>query len=281
MDIGTELRQAREARGITLAQLVVSTKISPQNLRAIERNAFDRLPGGLFTRGFLRAYAREVGLDPEEIVRQYISEHETPEPAVPGQLPGERRQTVDRRVSIADRPGSDLTASDIDNLDRRLQRSQLMGTAAIAVVGAVVYFMLAGETPRQDADAAAPGVRAPAAPASPAIGTAGGARTTSPSTTVGQRDGVHVEVQPKGPCWVGATSDGKPAVRRLMNVGERVMIDAREEAIVRIGDAGACALSVNGSPAVPVGTAGKPATLRITKDSSSDFAARGLRPPRP
>src|SRR5712671_6425587 len=106
MDIGTGLRQAREARGITLAQLVISTKISPQNLRAIERNAFDLLPGGLFTRGFLRAYAREVGLDPEEIVRQYISEQETHEPAAPGQLPGERRQTVDRRVSIADRPGS-------------------------------------------------------------------------------------------------------------------------------------------------------------------------------
>ena len=156
------------------------------------------------------AAAFERGGTAEEIVQQYSSEHETPEPVVAGQLSEERRQTVDRRGSTADRPGADLSASDIDDLDRRLQRRQLMGTAAIAVVGAVVYFMLTRETPRQDAAAPAAGVRAPTAPASSATGTAGGARTTSPSTTVGQRDGVHVADHSVVLDWLISHGPGKP-----------------------------------------------------------------------
>src|SRR5438876_624659 len=105
MEVGTQLRQARETRGIPLAQLNARTKISPRSLRAIERNEFDRLPGGVFTRGFLRAYAREVGLDPEEIVRQYVAEYETPDLSSAGQPETEehRREPIVRRRSAPDR----------------------------------------------------------------------------------------------------------------------------------------------------------------------------------
>ena len=83
MDIGADLRNARQARRLSIEQIARVTKISPSVLRAIDRNDFDSVPGGLFTRGFLRAYAREVGLDPEEIVQLYRTEFEQPEIAVP------------------------------------------------------------------------------------------------------------------------------------------------------------------------------------------------------
>src|SRR5437762_13790613 len=76
MDIGAELRNARKARKLSIEEIARVTKISPSVLRAIDRNDFDSVPGGLFTRGFLRAYAREVGLDPEEIVDLYRTEFE-------------------------------------------------------------------------------------------------------------------------------------------------------------------------------------------------------------
>ena len=70
-DFGLHLKQARERRGISLRQIAASTKISTGALEALERGDFSRLPGGIFSRAFVRAYADEVGLDPEETVRQY------------------------------------------------------------------------------------------------------------------------------------------------------------------------------------------------------------------
>ena len=70
-EFGLHLKQARERRGISLRQIASATKISSGALEALERGDFSRLPGGIFSRAFVRAYAVEVGLDPEETVRQY------------------------------------------------------------------------------------------------------------------------------------------------------------------------------------------------------------------
>jgi cytoskeletal protein RodZ len=71
-DFGGKLRQARERRGISLRQIATSTKIGVAALEALERNDISKLPGGIFSRGFVRSYAVEVGLDPEETVREFI-----------------------------------------------------------------------------------------------------------------------------------------------------------------------------------------------------------------
>ena len=83
MDVGTELREGSRAPRNVARRLAAATKISVANLQAMERGDFARLPGGVFTRGFLRAYAREVGLDPEETVQHYLSQFEPPQPAEP------------------------------------------------------------------------------------------------------------------------------------------------------------------------------------------------------
>src|SRR5688572_27176868 len=70
-EIGAELRRARLARKQSIEDVSRATKINPSFVRAIENEDFAKLPGGLFTRGFLRAYAREVGLAPEEMVERY------------------------------------------------------------------------------------------------------------------------------------------------------------------------------------------------------------------
>jgi cytoskeleton protein RodZ len=71
-DFGGKLRQARERRGVPLRQIATNTKISPAALDALERNDVSKLPGGIFTRAFIRAYALEVGLDPGETVREFL-----------------------------------------------------------------------------------------------------------------------------------------------------------------------------------------------------------------
>jgi hypothetical protein len=70
---GEKLRQQREQRGISLDTISTITKISPRMLRAIEEEHFDQLPGGVFSKGFVRAYARQVGLNEEEAVADYLT----------------------------------------------------------------------------------------------------------------------------------------------------------------------------------------------------------------
>src|SRR3954462_6432211 len=72
-DFGGKLRQARERRGISLRQIAASTKISIAALEALERNDMSRLPGGIFSRAFVRSYAVEVGLDPDSTTQESIA----------------------------------------------------------------------------------------------------------------------------------------------------------------------------------------------------------------
>jgi cytoskeleton protein RodZ len=68
---GENLRREREMRGVTLEEISAATKISVRFLQAIEHEDFDRLPGGVFTRSFIRTYARYLGLDEERVMAEY------------------------------------------------------------------------------------------------------------------------------------------------------------------------------------------------------------------
>jgi cytoskeleton protein RodZ len=76
--IGEQLRLAREERGIPLREICDQTRISVHYLEAIEANDYKRLPGGVFNRSFIKAYARCVGYDEREAIEgytRYLREH--------------------------------------------------------------------------------------------------------------------------------------------------------------------------------------------------------------
>lgn len=70
---GDKFRKAREKKSISLDDVSNVTKISSRMLQAIENERFDQLPGGVFNKGFIRAYARHVGLNDEEAVNEYLA----------------------------------------------------------------------------------------------------------------------------------------------------------------------------------------------------------------
>src|SRR5215831_710121 len=80
---GDRLKKEREQRGITLDDISLNTKIGTRLLRALEEEKFDQLPGGIFNKGFVRAYARHVGLDEEQTVADYMSAAGGPPPVEP------------------------------------------------------------------------------------------------------------------------------------------------------------------------------------------------------
>lgn len=71
-DFGTRLREAREQKGVSLRQIANATKISVRALEALEKNDIAQLPGGIFSRAFVRSYAVEAGLDPDATVEDFV-----------------------------------------------------------------------------------------------------------------------------------------------------------------------------------------------------------------
>ena len=71
-DFGGRMKRLREERGVALRDIAEATKVSVAALEALERNDISRLPGGIFSRGLVRAYADQIGADPEKAVREFI-----------------------------------------------------------------------------------------------------------------------------------------------------------------------------------------------------------------
>src|SRR4030081_3434794 len=69
--IGEKLRLARETRGIALRDISEQTRISMRYLEGIEADDYRRLPGGIFNRSFIRAYAKFIGYDEQEAIEEY------------------------------------------------------------------------------------------------------------------------------------------------------------------------------------------------------------------
>ncbi|HUK34368.1 MAG TPA: helix-turn-helix domain-containing protein [Vicinamibacterales bacterium] len=104
-NFGRKLREAREGRGLSLRQIANATKISVPTLEALERNDITRLPGGIFSRGVVRSYALEVGLDPETTIDEFMGQfpHDSVTAGHPTTTQIEDHESVesDRRMATA------------------------------------------------------------------------------------------------------------------------------------------------------------------------------------
>jgi len=112
--LGEELKHKREQRGITLAEIAEATRIGTRFLKAIETDNFSILPGGIFTRSFIRAYAKYVGMNEEDAIGLYIqqvagpaTEQQEQAQPVAAAAPKSKKQAspvVNRPTPITDQP---------------------------------------------------------------------------------------------------------------------------------------------------------------------------------
>ena len=72
-DFGERMKRLREQRGISLRDIADHTKLSVRTLEALERNDISLLPGGIYSRGLVRAYAEQIGADPETTVQEFVA----------------------------------------------------------------------------------------------------------------------------------------------------------------------------------------------------------------
>jgi transcriptional regulator with XRE-family HTH domain len=293
MNVGAELRGAREQRGISLDQLSRTTKISVATLRALERNKIDSLPGGIFVRGFLRAYAREVGLDVEETVKRYLAQFEPGSDDVAAAETDHALSKLTPLVHppIAPKPGVIFgNPKSFENQTRFLYTSRtasmrLLLVALALAIGFAGYIAFRGSpTPlvrRSLGGGGAPPsevtpkrptgehLLAPAAPPSIEAATSGLHDADAPAAR--EYDGVRIEIRTQAPCWIAATADGVSVAYRLMQAGERETIEARDEVVLTAGDSAAFTYLINDMPGRSLGGPGQVVTVRITTQNYREF----------
>ncbi len=73
LTLGEKLRQAREERGISVSEVADQTRISPLYIKLIEENDYRTLPGGIFNKGFVKSFAKFVGVDEQEALQEYAA----------------------------------------------------------------------------------------------------------------------------------------------------------------------------------------------------------------
>lgn len=272
-DPGAALRAAREARGLSLEEVARTTKITVAALRALEHNEIEKLPAPVFTRGFLKAYAREVGLDPDATADRYLSHVQ---PASP---------------SVEDDEGPRITREDVMRMDddnARILAAQQAGrfgwlVTIAAAIGLVAYVWSFNWRTAPDTRAPAPEESIVAAPDATR---AGGSGTGVPEAAAGAGEPaapvnaalplldstpLKIEFRPRGPCWLAANADGAPVVARLFQAGESELIEVSEELVLRVGDPATFVFSINGRAGRSLGRPGEPVNVRITKDNFREF----------
>jgi cytoskeletal protein RodZ len=124
-EFSERLKQARIAKGLSLHDIAATTKISIVVLESLERGDVSRVPGGIFSRSFVRAYAIEVGLDPDKTVSDFMADRERQEYAAA------------RAVNVPE-----VTADDRAFLERQRKAALVVRIVAIGLVIAIVVLLL-------------------------------------------------------------------------------------------------------------------------------------------
>lgn len=248
-DIGSRIKEARDQRGLTVRDIADTTKISPSALHAIERNDFARLPGGVYRRAYLRAFATEVGLDPDELTREYRTEFESEVEEDP--LPPRRAQWLDDVRPVH------LVLTVLLTVGFLVGGSVILKRAQVAPESSDERVTLAAVEADRQEDPVPTGTREATADVVFAANAA--------VSETGARS-LQLEIRFLRSCWVSASADGTRVIYRLMQPDERALVDARRMVTLRVGDAGAVDYSINGVTGRPLGSDGEAVTVRITGD---------------
>jgi cytoskeletal protein RodZ len=287
-EFGQRLRNAREARGGVLRDIAATTKISMAALEGLERGDASKLPGGIFSRAFVRAYAREVGLDGDATVRDFVEAFPDPvqplrdtprlnEPVRERRWPGWLQGAVAPLVLVA-AAGAGLSMMPWPAVERYLARVE----TPAAVSGALPTVSVA-DGPRV---APAEELQSPATPVDPAAlpavtptagrpGEGGAVPAAGLAETVVDAASapLRLSMEPTGTCWVRVVSDGSVVFAREMRAGEREVREADGELVLTVGNAAAFSYRINDVPGRPLGPAGKVVTIRIRRSNLSEFVA--------
>jgi cytoskeleton protein RodZ len=286
---GDRLRREREMRGISLDEIAKATKISNRSLRALEDEKFSQLPGGIFNKGFVRSYAKFLGIDEDQMVAEYV--------AASQELESARDQKLRNDLSKVDFRHDDEESREIS-----LEPKSQWGTVALIVIIAVaalggytVYQRKKAErTQVEQAKAAPPQLQSTAAPSAvipkgtvapvsnpaaiPSNTSAGSVQSPQPTPPAnpaqtpsqpapdpmdvksGQAEShvpgvgpIDVKIHANQDSWVSITVDGKTIMKGTLAADSEKAVRAKDQVVVVLGNVGGVEVSYNGKPVENLG----------------------------
>ena len=269
--IGKTLREAREAKGLTLAQVSDTTRISKAYLQAVEEDTYQKIPGEVFVKGVLRGYGNFLGLDGAKLVEQYkiLAQGMRPEEAASFKI----REATNVKITPTFKPNEDTPQSSKNSL--------LTGLVVLVVLLLAVcayYFMIVAKpagsvtapaTSVAPAAAAqtAPAPQAPAPkttdPAKPVAATAPvnpgqpavpGTAQPNPAAANPAPGTVAVNVECKGICWLQVFDGDKKIFEGTLGKGQTNTFTSKDKLRIVYGNIKDVAITVNGQAEVPLKT---------------------------
>jgi cytoskeletal protein RodZ len=240
VSIGDTLAEARRQSGLTITQVSQQTRIRETIVRGIERGDFSACGGDFYARGHIRSIAKVVGLDPDQLIREFDATHGAP-------------QAI--RAAEVFEPSTPIKLKE----GRRLNWSVAMIVALAAIIGFVVYHSVSGSHHSPPPSASShftppPTSHKPKPHPTP---------TTSASTATYRRELVVKMVVTYAPCWVEFTTypGGAYVTQETLQAGQTKTWTFKYAVNMQIGNPGAVVLTVNGHDHGSPGPVGNPITL--------------------
>jgi cytoskeletal protein RodZ len=282
--IGDTLRRERLRRNLDIVSIAAELKISTRFLEAIEAGDFGKLPGGIFTRSFIRQYATFLGLDGNELLAEMKRAAE-PDPPVEKPLAKSKPDLPAMQVRSGESWGS------VGRPGTGLPPPVKAGALLVVLMLACSALYWWWEKPRHTASAVEiPSPRVmpqapPAPPPSPPPFTAepaasqpetpppsagqpvatppvsAAATSTSPSNP---NAAIRVAVTAGEPVWIRAEVNGKVQYAGILQANETRNFDADSEVKLRFGNAGGVTVTWNGKPVGPIGPKGQVRNVQFT-----------------
>jgi cytoskeleton protein RodZ len=272
---GEKLKQERDKRKITLEQISSSTKIGTRMLQALEEDKFNQLPGGIFNKGFVRAYSRFLGLDEDQTVAEYLQASGDAPPvsteiAAREDGPRENEQNISRLEAISDAPPRQLpwglfaallllvalALSLWSHRQRERAREALHPTPTTAVMpptatpssgeasGKISNENNASSSPTDGSTTNGLTTKSP-----PTGGSASAPKTAQNEAVAGPTstpDEFTVVIHAREESWIAVTTDGKTAPSEVLAAGGERSIHGRKEITIKAGNAGGLDFRFNG-----------------------------------
>jgi len=244
LDPAARLREAREQKGLSIRQVAEATKLSVRAVELIERNSLSGLPDGIYRRSIVRAVAREVGLNPDQILAEFTALH-------PDDL-----QAPDRAVMAEPKAAPSFS------------KALAFVSAVLPVVAGVVYFAMPATTIEPPKPTIA---ERRLAPARSEVVPVGG---FSEMPLAPRPVPVVVTLTISSRCQLRVVADGIEILGRTMEQGETLPIELGKELILLGDNASAVQFSINGQAGRQLGEPGAVLSTRIGRDDYRDFLVR-------
>ena len=262
---GEHLRREREMRGISLDEIVATTKIGRRLLTALEEEQFDLLPGGIFNKAYVRAYAKCVGMNEDEAVAEYLAAAQEVPPdtkviahqhAFHGEQRAERSTfpvlpvVVLLVVTAGAVGGWKLYQDHQRSREQREQMTATSSTEAIVERPAATAPQSSSSTTQEPpvtqssaptSSSSQPPVQKPAAPSN-----VNASLPPQPTGNIIATGPFEITIRPTGPAWVSVKSDGIYVVRGIIKPPDVKTIHASSQVVFFTGNAGAVDVAFNG-----------------------------------